>query len=87
MKLLRKIVLLTTFSALLTTGIKLANNEVENGKAYVAITYYMAENGYSNGETAFVGALGVGQGAAYSWLATAIAGGPVGWAVGIGFGL
>lgn len=53
---------------------------VKSGNAWLAITYVMAENGYSNGATTAVGAIGILDATAWG-LGVGMVAGPVGGAV------
>ncbi len=83
MKLLKKIFLLTIFTASFTMATHTANKEVETGKLWVAVAYGAAEQGQSNELIAGLGVGGVLQAGLYG----AAIGGPIGAGVGIAIGL
>jgi len=87
MKLLKKVLLITIFSTVLTIGTNFANDKVEYGKIWAAVTYEMAEEGFSNEMTTGVGIAGALQSGLYGAAAGAAFGGPVGFAVGFGISL
>jgi hypothetical protein len=83
MKLLKKIFLLTIFTAILTMATHSANEEIETGKLWVAVAYGASEQGQSNELVAGLGVGGVLQAGLYG----AAVGGPIGAGVGIVIGL
>lgn len=88
MNLIQKISVLTVACTGFAISAKSLNQSgLTSGKAWVAITYSMAENGASNKKTAAVGAFGVLHGAMEGAIYGAVFGGPAGVAAGIVWGM